>query len=214
MRYRGFEVDCDISPSKDMLYSLRVYDGADDLRKHCLYELCDIDTDGDMDSKIRSVVDDYYDEITLNQSFNKAERSRELLGRMATCLRESTDDASLYQMLNELVGLTDDEIRSIGLTDLAPYFDKDGYAQTIAEFITDTGTSDTMSGNYIVPFEEIENRFGVDLSKDKEMLDKVQNAFDSEVVSDVDVIDNSFDMTFYTDYCPNYYEETSPNWNI
>ena len=41
-----------------MIYSMSVYDGADDLRKHCLYELYDIDTDGDINEKVMSIVDD------------------------------------------------------------------------------------------------------------------------------------------------------------
>lgn len=212
MRYRGFEIDCNASSDKEMIYSMSVYDGADDLRKHCLYELYDIDTDGDINEKVMSIVDDNYDEITLNQNYYRSERNRELLGRLATCLRESLDNASLYQTLNELVGMTDDEIRSIGLTDLAPYFDRDCYAQTIAEFITDKGTSDTMSGNYIVPFKELEDRFGVDLSNDEDMRNKVLSAFDKDVVADVEATEDGFDMIFYTSYCPNYYEESSPNW--
>ena len=58
MRYRGFEIDCNVSSDKEMIYSMSVYDGADDLRKHCLYELYDIDTDGDINEKVMSIVDD------------------------------------------------------------------------------------------------------------------------------------------------------------
>ena len=105
MRYRGFEIDCNASSDKEMIYSMSVYDGADDLRKHCLYELYDIDTDGDINEKVMSIVDDNYDEITLNQNYYRSERNRELLGRLATCLRESLDNAALYQTLNELVGM-------------------------------------------------------------------------------------------------------------
>jgi hypothetical protein len=69
-----------------------------------------------------------------------------------------------------------------------------------------------MSGNYIVPFKELEDRFGVDLSNDEDMRNKVLSAFDKDVVADVEATEDGFDMIFYTSYCPNYYEESSPNW--
>ena len=135
MRYRGFEIDCNVSSDKEMIYSMSVYDGADDLRKHCLYELYDIDTDGDINEKVMSIVDDNYDEITLNQNYYRS-----------------------------------------------------------------------------VPFKELEDRFGVDLSNDEDMRNKVLSAFDKDVVADVEATEDGFDMIFYTSYCPNYYEESSPNW--
>ena len=39
------------------------------------------------------------------------------------------------------------------------------------------------------------------LPDDKEMLDKIVDALDRDIVSDVDVF-TDFDLMFYTSYCP------------
>ena len=213
MRYRGFNVESQVY-GDGTLFEITVYAGDDDLRRHALLDICDINLDDKdaLDSELRHIVDDYYDDIVSNENFYKLERYKELLGRAVTWLGESEQGSDLYNTLTEFVGMTDDEIRTIGFTSLAPYFDRDGYAQTIAEFITDYGTKETTSGNYLIPFEEINKRFGVDLFHDEELLDKIFDSFDWDIVSGVDINDGEFDMTFYTDYCPDYYDSISQDW--
>ena len=101
--------------------------------------------------------------------------------------------------------MTDNEIREMGFTSLARYFDRDSYAQTIAEYIIDEGTADTMSGNIHIPFSEINERFGISLPSDTDMLNKIKDHLHnfSEIVSDLEV-DEDFDLMFFTSYCPNY----------
>ncbi len=95
---------------------------------------------------------------------------------------------------------------------MIPFFDRGSYAKLIAGFIIDYGTDFSTNGSYHICFKEIEDRFGVDLSNDEEMRNKVLSAFDKDVVADVEATEDGFDMIFYTSYCPNYYEESSPNW--
>ena len=213
MRYRGFNVESQVY-GDGTLFEITVFAGDDDLRRHALLDICDIDLDDKdaLDSELRHIVDDYYDDIVSNENHYKLERYKELLGRAVTVIAEEQSPIKLYETLTDNIGLSDDEIRKIGFTYLAPFFDRDGYAQTIAEFITDYGTSETMSGNYLISFEEINKRFGVDLFHDEELLNKVMDSFDWDVVSSLDITDGDFDLTFYTDYCPQYYDEFNQDW--
>ena len=52
-----------------------------------------------------------------------------------------------------------------------------------------------------IGFAEVNERFGTSLPGDKEMLEKIVSALDSEIVADVDATED-FDLTFYLDYCP------------
>ena len=124
-----------------------------------------------------------------------------MLGRAVCFLGEFQSGEELYDTLTDQIGLTDDEIREIGFKSLAPFFNRDYYAQTIAEYLIDEGTDKTHSGNYHFSFAEVNERFGTSLPGDKEMLEKIVSALDSEIVADVDATED-FDLTFYLDYCP------------
>ena len=123
-------------------------------------------------------------------------------------MNETEPEEAFYVTLSEVIGMTDDEIREMGFTSLARYFDRDSYAQTIAEYIIDEGTADTMSGNIHIPFSEINERFGISLPSDTDMLNKIKDHLlkFSEIVSDLEV-EEDFDLMFFTSYCPNYNDE-------
>lgn len=61
------------------------------------------------------------------------ERKSNLIGRLISWIGEDQNGAELYDTLKSFVGMTDDEIRQSGFLSLVPYFDKDGYAQTISK---------------------------------------------------------------------------------
>lgn len=94
-----------------------------------------------------------------------------MLGRAVCFLGEFQSGEELYDTLTDQIGLTDDEIREIGFKSLAPFFNRDYYAQTIAEYLIDEGTDKTHSGNYHFSFAEVNERFGTSLPGDKERLD-------------------------------------------
>ena len=90
-----------------------------------------------------------------------------MLGRAVCFLGEFQSGEELYDTLTDQIGLTDDEIREIGFKSLAPFFNRDYYAQTIAEYLIDEGTDKTHSGNYHFSFAEVNERFGTSLPCDK-----------------------------------------------
>ena len=142
-----------------------------------------------------------FDELEEVLNFNKKSRLADMLGRAVCFLGEFQSGEELYDTLSDQIGLTDDEIREIGFKSLVPFFNRDYYAQTIAEYLIDEGTDKTHSGNYHFSFAEVNERFGTSLPGDKEMLDKIVSSLDSEIVADVDATED-FDLTFYLDYCP------------
>lgn len=119
-----------------------------------------------------------------------------MLGRAVCFLGEFQSGEELYDTLTDQIGLTDDEIREIGFKSLAPFFNRDYYAQTIAEYLIDEGTDKTHSGNYHFSFAEVNERFGTSLPGDKEMLEKIVSALDSEIVADVDATEDFGNATY------------------
>lgn len=212
MRYRGLEIDYDIDDASNAITHIRVYDGADALRNYCLFEVRNVDVEGDISERIKDVVDTFMNDISNSRKNLAPRRGREQLKKAIAYISETMNGESLYRVLTEQVGMTDDEIRSIGHTELIPFFDRDCYARLIAGFLIDYGTAYSTSGNYNISFEEIEERFGMNLSHDENMRKKVMSAFDKNVVAGVEATEDGFDMMFDTSYCPNYYEETSQSW--
>ena len=222
MRYRGFNIVAELCDAKNantadcteavgyQEYFCTVYAGNDDEQLHSLDEFyAEFELDDETDEQIllqreiASYIDDCYDDIVGNQQYYFAKRQSELIGRLVCWIGENESGEELYHTLSEVVGMNDDEIRAAGFHSLVPFFDREGYAQTIAEYLIDKGTEDTFSGNLHIPFSEVNKRYGIDLPADKEMLDLIREALlkHSDIISDLETIED-FDMMFYTMYCP------------
>ena len=78
------------------------------------------------------------------------------------------------------------------------------YGITIAEHMIFVGTDNTTTGNWHFTFEEIGERFGVNLSEDTEMVDMITEELykKADILSEIGVYCDEFDLTFYLNYCP------------
>ena len=225
MRYRGFNIStcpdygierynfesmkteicegfyCEIFAGDDDEY-------ADQLDSFCLAVGYDIPNASheSMEAGIRKYVDGLMFGLRESREMSKGRRVFEKLGRAVCLIGEFESDEELYDTLKDQIGMTDDEIREIGFTSLVPFFNKECYAQTIAEYLIDTGTENTGSGNYHIGFDEINKRFGVSLPGDKELLDSIVDNLDRDIVSDIDTSED-FDLMFYLAYCPHAAQE-------
>lgn len=142
---------------------------------------------------------------------DKVERNNELIGRLIHIVGEELTEAELYDVLHNGINMTDEEIREAGCSHLSRFFDRPAYAQTIAEWLIKTGTENTSSGNWIIGFDEVAERFGVDLSTDNELLDAISDCLNqSESILDLYTDDEEFDMNFGLRYCP-YAEDLDMN---
>lgn len=77
------------------------------------------------------------------------------------------------------------------------------YGEAIANFLIAEGTRKTLSGNYHISFDEVNERFGTSLPDDEDLLESiVMFCIDSEAIAEMDTTED-FDLMFYLDYCPN-----------
>lgn len=223
MRYRGFEItSCydtgieryDMQESKDVIcngYFCEVYAAEDEqyasrLDSFCLaegYEISDT-TDAALTKGIARYVDDNYFSLLDAKAEIRLKRMEDLVGRMACLLGEHERGEELYKTFSEMLGMTDGEICELGFISLAPYFDRAQYAKTIAEWIIDDGTENTLTGSWTVPYGNIANRFAVDLETDTEMRDMVSRIlYDrSDVVADFCMEQDKVTLDFFYVYCP------------
>jgi hypothetical protein len=157
-----------------------------------------------VEKAIREYVDEHNMYLNLGRNESIVDRRTILIGRLVSRLGESLEPAELYDLLSENVGMTDEEIRACGYRSLAPYFDRSAYAQTIAEFMIHRGTENTTTGNWHFDFDAIDERFGLDLKNDEEMVELIRQELykQGDIVSEVDIYDNDFDLMFYLNYCP------------
>lgn len=225
MRYRGFNItncvdhgieryDFDKREMKTYDgYYCEIYPGNDDLYANRLDYFClaagreipDM-SDQALEDAICKYVDDNISSLKEGRADAVSNRNANLLGRAVCLIGELQSGEELYNTLTDQIGMSDDEIRMIGFKSLVPYFNRDYYAQTIAEYMTDEGSESTSSGNYHFPFGEINERFGTELPSDKEMLDKIVSSFDPDIVADIDITED-FDLMFCLAYCPNAEED-------
>lgn len=223
MRYRGFIITSQFdhwteertngSSEECSGFYCQVYNGSDGLYENMLdeFELIvgrDIeDMSGtELDRGIIGYIDEHYERLNEAVSDAVSNRNADLLGRLICFIGENECGMELYDTLSNEICMTDDEIRKAGFLSLAEYFDKESYAQTIAEHLIDEGTASTYSGNYCFDYTEINERFGVALPVDNELLDMIVDSLDKDIVADV-VTGKDIDLMFYTKYCPNVEDE-------
>lgn len=168
MRYRGFNItyttdkgverENPATHRKDIRngYYCEIYPGDDDqyanrIDSFCLAEGYEIPewTDHEAEKAIRDYVDREYYFLKAANDEIISERREDLVGRLGCFIGESLYGYDFYEALSEDCCMTDKEIRDAGFLSLVPYFDKDGYAQTIAEYLIDYGTEHSLSGNYL-----------------------------------------------------------------
>lgn len=232
MRYRGFEItSCPDSgverynsaENRDEIYNgyfCEVYPAGDDqyanqLDTFCLaegYEIPDTSDESLAAGIIRYVDENYYG-LLESKNEVKQKRSEELVGRLVCWLGESESGAELYDTLSQTIGMTDEEIREAGFRSLAPFFDRERYAQSIAGWLIEDGTENTLSGSWIVHYGNIAERFGVDLQADEELRNMVsRHLYDSsDVVADFCMDTDKVDLDFFLAYCPYANQDEAEN---
>lgn len=77
-------------------------------------------------------------------------------------------------------------------------------ARTIAKHLIDVGTENTTTGNWHFSFEEIDELFGTNLKEDAETVKLITDELwnNSDIIADIVVSKEEFDLIFYLDYCP------------
>ena len=205
MRYRGFitepstdeqEVVCHIFAAEDTKQQFSL----DEIRLTLGEDISELSDRAILPYVIKHIDKNILDFLLLREEARNS-ILRQGLGRAVCFIGESQSGVELYDTLKDQIGLSDDEIRVLGFKSLVPFFDKSSYAQTIAEYMIDEGTEQTESGNYHFSFAEINERFGTSLPGDREMMDQIVSALDSEIVADADTTED-FDLAFDLDYCP------------
>ena len=228
MKYRGFNItsctDNEISRhdgnGNEQIckgYYCQIYSVDDDMYANEIDSFClavghEIDdmSDSSLNKGIKTQIDFLYENYIENKAGLNAKRMNDLLGRAVSWISEMESGSELYNTLSEVIGMTDIEMHRLGFGSLSEFFDKDCFAQTIADYLVEEGTEMTLSGNYHFKFSDINRKFGTSLPQDKEMLDKIAEQLTSGeyslVVSELNT-DTDIDLTFYTLYCPNVPEE-------
>ena len=142
------------------------------------YEIPDL-REETVEKAIREYVDDHILGLDCVRNEVIAERKNHLVGRLVSWIGEEQSGAELYNTLSEYIGMNDEEIRQCGFKSLVPCFDREAYAQTL-------------------------ERFGVNLSEDTEMVDMITEELykKADILSEIGVYCDEFDLTFYLNYCP------------
>lgn len=229
MKYRGFNItacpDSGIerynyrTHSTDFCngYYCQVYPISDDvfasqLDDFCLaagHEIPDT-SDVSLNDGIIGYVNEHHSELKAAKDDVCRQHKEELIGRLVCWLGETESGEELYDTLINHIGMSDMDILESGYKFLVPFFNREYYAETIADYIYETGTEETTTGNWIIPFSEIGEKFAVDLNEDTELLkmicDKLDDGF-SYPVADLNTENQEFNAMFYTAYCPKVDED-------
>ncbi len=173
------------------------------------YEISD-GIDGEFECAVKTLIDNQYFNLSVLKEEKAKERKIRQLSKAVVWISKNEKGEALYKVLSKELGLSDYDIVKVGHVELLPYFDLEKYAEVIADAMVREGTEGTSSGNWHTSFEEIKDEFGVDLIFDKEMVDRIENALYSiygDVISEMDIYDNEFDIMYFLNYCPNVEED-------
>ena len=76
-------------------------------------------------------------------------------------------------------------------------------AREIADVLVREGTSQTTTGRWSVGFEEIQNRFGLDLSADSDAGRLIVIALkQEEEINELIMTEDHIEMSYHLEYCP------------
>ena len=213
MIYRGFEIVNKLYEDEGTKGFYCVIYAAEDKEHKNSIEEFDLEVGSDIqdcsESEFRKAsikfIDENYDDLVNEVIGLSNKQTYEQFCRAIEWISESIgNEEEFYNTLSKVIGLDDKSILQMGYKNLAPYFDQDAYAKMIADYLVENGTNYTLTGNTQIGFQNIVKRFGIDLSKNAEMCNKVQQSLQeySDVVVKFDVTEQGLDLTFYRSYCP------------
>lgn len=117
----------------------------------------------------------------------------------------NSSSEELFTILTESIGMTYIDILEAGYSNLIPCFDREKYAEIIADAIVEEGTTNTSTGNWHIDFCEIKDKFAVDLDEDEDLLELVKSAlYDNygDAIAEMDIYDSQFDIMYFLFWCP------------
>lgn len=111
-------------------------------------------------------------------------------------LGEDTDDAVLVDSSGYSYGRY-----TAFLANFRPYVNRQ--ILLLADKIIRDGTQKTETGSWTVDFDEIEERYGVHVAPNNGIGTMLLNTLSgSDEVAEIEPMEDSFDITYYLDYCP------------
>ncbi len=99
------------------------------------------------------------------------------------------------------------------MPNIKPYIDKQ--ISIVAEQIIKKSAEKTSNGSWAIYFNEIEESYGIVVKESNGigtlLLDELTSR---DEITEIEVLDDCFDMTIYLDYCSNLDEEIKPSQNM
>lgn len=201
MRYRGFEIINEPYEDEEGKGFYCVIFSTDDREHKNSIEELNLEVGSDiqdsseceMERAIIKFVDENYDDLVSELIGIDNRRTYEQFCNAVEWISESIDnEEEFYNTLSKVIGMDDKSIVRMGYKNLAPYFDKDAYAETIVGYLIDSEITR-------IEFQDLTKRFGVDLAKDTEMLKKLENTLNKypEIIAEWDITKQGFDLTFH-----------------
>ena len=85
---------------------------------------------------------------------------------------------------------------------IKPYFNQQ--MLKLVDALIKEGCLNTESGNWITDFDEIQERYGITIKNGNGIGEQLLHILSSaDEIAEVEMTEDSFDMTFYLDFCPN-----------
>ncbi|MFR0839081.1 MAG: hypothetical protein ACLSHA_11145 [Neglectibacter timonensis] len=155
-------------------------------------------------------------------------RKETLLYQALGSISQIESGPGLYDCLHNCVGMTNAEIKEAGY-ELEEYYQSETPEQLAAasgqryitleelerqarkavEFIIQDGTENTTSGNWILPFDGLEQQSGLCVEDASFFQQLIRNMLcERPEAADLSIDENGFDVTCYLDFCRNFEPET------
>ena len=206
MRYRGFEIVNEPYENEEgtgfycVIFSTDDKEHKDSIEEFNLEIGDDIRDCSESELKraiIRFIDENYEDLISEFVGISNKQTYEQFCNAVGWISESICDKEALYYTLSKVIGMDDKSIVQMGYKNLVQYFDKDAYAETIADYLMDTGMTR-------IEFQDLTRKFGIDLAKDTEMLKKIENTLNKypEIIAEWDITEQGFDLRFYGLNCP------------
>ena len=99
------------------------------------------------------------------------------------------------------------------MPNIKPYIEQQ--ISMVAEQIIKEAAENTSNGSWAVYFDEIEESHGLVVKENNRIGTMLLDALTiRDEISEIEVLDDCFNMTIYLDYCSNLDEEINPNQNM
>ena len=209
MYYRGYEITATTLDNQIMcqIYNRNDKEQLESVDDFCLRLGEDIPdfSKETVQRAIRAYVDETRTTLRALDAEIADERKAAIIGKFIRHFCNDKPTGDIYRLLSDTIGMTDAEMLEVGCTYLEPHFNRESYAETIANHMVMMGTECTTDCKWEFFYRTLNEWYGTTLPQDRDLMERIRQRLTNdypETVLAVKEDDLVIAIRFNLEQCP------------